>query len=117
VIRNETRGTVLATRETWALGAAERLRGLLDRGGLGDGEALVISPCTSVHMFGMKFAVDVIFVARDGTVVRAIPALKPWRATWIWWRARHCVEMPVGVLAATGTRAGDRLVFEPDPTL
>ena len=54
MIRNATRGTVLATDEVWATSAADRMRGLLERDGLEEGEALVISPCTSVHMFGMS---------------------------------------------------------------
>jgi uncharacterized membrane protein (UPF0127 family) len=113
VIRNETRGTVLATAEVWATSAADRMRGLLDSPGLAEGEALVISPCTSVHMFGMAFPLDVAFVRRDGTVIRAIENLRPNRATRIYFTARHVVELPVGVLAATGTRKGDRLVWDP----
>lgn len=112
MIRNVTRGTVLATAERWALTVSERTRGLLDSEGLGPGEALVIRPCTSVHMFGMRFPIDVVFARKDGTVVRAIGTLKPWRATRIYFSAKLAIELPAGTLAATGTEPGDRLEWE-----
>ncbi len=115
MIRNVTRDTVLATDETWAVEAADRMRGLLDRDGLDPGEALVISPCNSVHMFGMTFGLDVVFVAKDGTVVRAIENLKPWRFTRIHLRAKHTIELPVGVVAATGTVKGDQIAWDVPP--
>ncbi len=113
MIRNETRGTVLATAEVWATSSADRMRGLLDRDGLEPGEALVISPCNSVHMFGMAFALDVVFVKKDGRVVRAIPNLRRNRLTRIYWTARHTIELPVGVIEATGTQPGDQLSWDP----
>jgi len=113
VIRNLTRGTVLATEEQWALDPAARMRGLLDHDGLGEGQALVISPCNSVHMFFMKFAIDVVFATADGVVVRAISELRPWRFTRMHFRARHTIELPVGTISASGTVKGDQLSLEP----
>jgi len=108
-IRNLTRSTTLATAETWAVTGATRAKGLLDRDSLGDGEGLVISPCNSVHMFGMRFPLDVLFVDVDGVVVRAHENLAPGQFTRIHLRARRAIELPVGVIAASGTVAGDRL--------
>ncbi len=108
-IRNLTRDKTLATAETWAVTGAARAKGLLDRDALADGEGLVISPCNSVHMFGMRFALDVLFVDRDGVVVRAIEDLRPGQFTRIHLHARRAIELPVGVIAATGTVAGDQL--------
>ena len=100
MIRNRTRGTVLATDEQWAVTPADRMRGLLDRDELREGEGLVISPCNSVHMFGMTFALDVVFVDKGRRVVRTVENLKPWRFTRIHFRARHTIELPVGVITA-----------------
>lgn len=113
MIRNTTRGTVLAERETWALTVQERTRGLLDSEGLARGEALGISPCNSVHMVGMAFALDVVFVNRDRVVVRAIRELKPWRLTRIYFTARHTLELPVGTIEESGTQVGDQLDWDP----
>ena len=113
MIRNVTRDTVVASAERWARSYNERTRGLLDSDGLAPGEALVISPCNSVHMFGMKFAIDVLFVKKDGTVVRAIRNLKPWRATRIYFTAKHTIELPVGAIEASATEPGDELEWDP----
>ena len=115
MIRNTTRGTILATREEWARDPASRARGLLGRTCLEDGEALILSPCNSIHMFLMKFAIDVVFVAEDGRVIRTIEALKPWRFTRIHFGARHTIELPVGVVASTGTTRGDMLSLSDNP--
>ena len=50
---------------------AERARGLLGRGGVETG--LVLRPGTSVHTIGMRFAIDVVFVRRDGQVLAVVP--------------------------------------------
>jgi uncharacterized membrane protein (UPF0127 family) len=115
VIRNSTRGTTLATHEVWATETEDRMRGLLDRDGLELGEALVISPCNSVHMFGMTFALDVVFVSAAGAVVRVLENLRPWRFTRIHFRAKHTIELPVGTISATKTERGDQLEWD-EPT-
>ena len=104
---NETRGAVLAERAALALTVRERMKGLLGRDALVDGEALVIRPCTSIHTFFMRFPIDVLFLDRDGRVLRAIPAMKPWRLTRIYPRAACVAELPAGVLQRTGTSEGD----------
>jgi len=116
-IRNRTRGTVLATDERWARTPAERMRGLLDADDLPPGGCLVISPCNSVHMFGMKFPLDVVFCKADGTVVRAISCLRPWRLTRIYFTAKHTLELPVGVVAQSGTAPGDALEWDEPPAI
>lgn len=109
MIRNLTRQTTVATEVHWARSATERTRGLLDWAEIGDGQALVISPCNSVHMFGMRFSIDVLFVDKGGRVVRAIEGLRPWRLTRIYFRARQTIELPLGAIATSRTTAGDQL--------
>ncbi len=109
MIRNLSRDTIVATQVQWALSSQERMRGLLDREGLEPGEALVISPCNAIHMFFMKFAIDVLFVSRAGVVVRAIEELRPWQMTRIYFTAQHTIELPTGAIAASRTREGDQL--------
>lgn len=57
----------------------ERLRGLLGSPPPGPGEALLIRPCSSVHTFFMRYAIDLIFLDRDWRVAKTVPSLKPWR--------------------------------------
>jgi len=109
---NRTRGSLLAERVEHAGAMAERLRGLVGRSELPAGNALAIAPCAAIHTFFMKFAIDAVFLDGSGRVVRALPALRPWRATRFHRRAAQVVELPAGTLARTGTREGDQLAFE-----
>jgi|SRR5262245_1475179 len=92
---------IAATRET-------RNRGLLGRDRMDAGSALLISPCLAVHTAFMRFAIDVVFVDRNGCVVRIVRDLGPWRMAAAW-RARRVIEMPAGEANARDLRVGDRL--------
>ena len=105
-------GAVIAERVEKAVSFKARLVGLLGRAGLPEGEALVIEPCTSIHTFFMRFPIDLAFLGKDGRVLRAISAMKPWRATRLYPSAALAVELPAGTLARTATREGDALAFE-----
>ena len=68
-VRNLSRDADLADHATVADNFWRRLRGLLGRSGLEAGEGLVIRPCNSVHMLGMRFPLDVLYLDRAGTVL------------------------------------------------
>ena len=110
-LTNRRTGAELATDVERAVTVLTRLRGLLGRDGLAEGAALVIEPCTSIHTFFMRFSIDAAFLDKAGRVVRAIPDLRPWRATRIYPSASLVVELPAGTLARTGTIEGDELLF------
>jgi hypothetical protein len=61
-----------ATRRARLLGLA-----LLDRGRAGPG--LIVPRCRSVHTFGMRFALDIAFLADDGSVIAARKGVPPRR--------------------------------------
>jgi uncharacterized membrane protein (UPF0127 family) len=107
-LENERSGSVLATDVVPAFDSASRRRGLLKHESMPEGSALVIAPTNAIHTFFMKFAIDVVFVARDGTVVSVRHRLEPWRIAAAW-RGFAVIELPSGVLASTRTVAGDRL--------
>src|SRR5918995_6042784 len=86
-VRNLSREADLASRASLADSFWRRLRGLLGRDGLRAGEGLVIVPCTSVHMLGMRFPLDVLHLDRSGTVLRALPNLKPGQLGPLVWRS------------------------------
>jgi uncharacterized protein len=109
---NADRGTVVAALVEPAFDSAARNRGLLGRDGLPDGHAIVIAPSNSIHMFFMRFAIDAVFVAKDGRVLKVCENLKPWRIAASW-RAFAVVEGPVGMIRASLCRPGDVLVVRP----
>ena len=75
------------------------------------GHGLCIRPCSSIHMFFMRFAIDAVFVDGDGTVLRIYDSIRPWRATGIVRKAKACLELPAGTCREKGVVTGDVLVL------
>ncbi|MGE5507746.1 MAG: DUF192 domain-containing protein [Chitinophagales bacterium] len=110
-VTNATTGACLADRAALAGSFFARLRGLLGRERLEEGDGLILRPCNSVHMFFMRFAIDVVFLDRDGKVVGLSYQLPPGAVSPLFPRARQAVELPAGTLGRTGTKLGDVLVL------
>ena len=111
-VHNLTRGTSVAERCRVAASLRDRTVGLLGTPSLATGEGLLIERTQSIHMFFMRYAIDVVFADRDAKVTRTVAKLRPWRVVW-WARgARDCVELPVGALLASDTAVGDQLRFD-----
>ena len=108
-IRNLTRKTMIADRVSIAGTALERMAGLLGRKAFNAGEALVIAPCRSVHMFFMKFSIDVIFVDHQGAVVGLCPCIQPFRLSPFFLKARSAIEVPAGTIGSSQTQIGDTI--------
>lgn len=103
---NRSKGVILASAWSATTRAARR-RGLLDTDHLSPGDGLVIQPCRSVHTVGMHYPIDVLFIATDGVVVKAVKRMQPGRITWPAPAAHTAVELPAGTIDATGTQPGD----------
>lgn len=86
-----------------------RLKGLLGTAGLPAGEGLLIPRCNSVHTIGMKYSIDVLFLDKNFTVLKAVAQLAPCRAA-VCWQAAMVLELPAGTAARAGLAAGHRLV-------
>lgn len=111
-IKNETRGKLLASAAEKTRTTRQRMKGLLGRDGLAEGQALFIDHCTSIHSFFMRFIFDAIFIDRHGVVLHLIPSMKKWRMSKLVARAAGVIELPAGVILQTGTQKGDRIVIE-----
>lgn len=102
---------LLAARVGLADGWWSRLRGLIGRPPLQPGQGLWIVPCQQVHTHFMGGAIDVVFLDPAGTVLRILPALRPWRfSPWVR-GARAVLELPPGAAAAAGLSVGERLAW------
>jgi len=77
--RGLTTRRVAGVRVPVAESFRSRLLGLshLDRERAGPG--LLIPRCRSVHTFGMRFPIDIHFLAEDDRVLRSFPAVPPGR--------------------------------------
>lgn len=105
----ERTGVTLVSDVEIARDSATRRRGLLGRDSIGTDQALVIAPCQGVHTFGMRFAIDIIAVGRDGRVIKVRSRVTSRRVV-IAWSAFAIVELAAGALECTDLCKGDRLI-------
>ncbi len=105
----ENTGSELATNAVIARSFKARLQGLLGKASLNSDEALVLPSCQLVHMFFMKFAIDVLFCDEDGVVLRAVEDLKPWCVSPYVWGANYVVELASGRVKEVGVTIGDKI--------
>jgi uncharacterized membrane protein (UPF0127 family) len=106
---NRTRDIPLGERVALADSYFTRLRGLLGRPEPREGEGLLILPSAGVHMYGMRYPLDVLLLDGKGTVVAVYPGLAPWGRTRLHRGARAALELPVGTIGESGTEEGDLL--------
>jgi uncharacterized membrane protein (UPF0127 family) len=106
---NVTRDSVVASRVSLAITSVERRRGLLGRNSMDPDEGMYIVPTQWIHMFGMRFAIDVAFLSSSGRVLFVHHALKPNRLSRLVWRAEGALELPAGTLRASRTMVGDTI--------
>jgi uncharacterized protein len=114
---NSTRGTTLCQQVEDGGGIAGQSRGLLGRDGLEHGHGLLFvrgrfEPFMWMHMFFMRFAIDIVFLDRQGTVIRISHSLRPWRMSPVIFGASTAIELEAGAALRSDTRVGDSIVFE-----
>ncbi|NHZ88130.1 DUF192 domain-containing protein [Massilia sp. CCM 8733] len=85
-----------------------RLAGLLGRRALAPDEALLLAPCSNMHTFFMRFAIDVVFLDSDGLILAIHRGVKPWRVRAMR-RAHACLELAGGGALRAGLTVGQRL--------
>jgi uncharacterized membrane protein (UPF0127 family) len=80
------------------------------RRALDAGEGVLIKPCSSIHMFFMRFPIDAVFLDRDLRVLKVVSDLKPWRMA-AKRGAKAVLEFGAGEAARVGLEPGVRLVL------
>lgn len=111
-VSNATRQTIICPRCSIADGLLTRVRGLLGRQSLDAEEGLLIVPCPSIHMFGMKFPLDVIFLTRENIVTDVVENIAPGKAHIAkanQGKPHSALELSVGSITRSGTQIGDQL--------
>lgn len=107
-VNNLTRRVVLSLRTAVADTPDTRRDGLLGWDGINEGHGLLLKGSNKIHTKGMKFAIDVVFVDGAGQVTSIRKGVQP---GWVVRddRAHSVLELPVGVIEASGSAAGDQL--------
>ena len=107
-LRRAADGQLFAVTLIPAFDRKTRNKGLLGRGSLEPGTAIILAPCSGVHTFFMKFAIDIAFIDRDGWVLKVRHRCQPWRLS-LGVGAFAVIELPAGALHVSGMNIGDRL--------
>jgi len=109
-ILNTTKNTVVAQQASIARTVWSRFWGLMGKGSLPDGHALVIDPCSSVHTMFMRFAIDAVFLDKNNRVVKVARSMHPYRAA-IAPGAARVLELQAGGAERARLEEGDILAL------
>jgi uncharacterized protein len=113
VASNRTRSSELASNLEVADSLWAKFMGLMGRTSLGPGCGLWLPDSNGIHMMFMRFPIDAVFLGRPGddggrVVVSMHRGLRAWSGLVPYVRGAHGVlELPVGVIDASGTQVGD----------
>jgi len=107
-IHHGDRRSLISDRIEVARRFYSRLRGLLGRKSLDEGEGLLLSPCSSIHCFGMRFPIDAIFMDGQYKVVAIKPNMKPGSMA-SHRQARYVLELKAGQAARHKIEIGEHL--------
>lgn len=91
-ILNKSTNEVILDKAYIAATFLERLRGLIGKKSLEQGEALVIKPCSSVHSFHMKFLFDVAFIDKNNKAIHIIHSMRPWKTSTVVKNSEFVIE-------------------------
>ncbi len=88
----------------------ERLGGLLVLDPLKKHQALWITPCNSIHTFGMQYALDLVYIDKNKQVCGFVENIPPWRMSFLWC-ANSVMELMAGSIQQMGIQRGDDCIW------
>ena len=112
---NQSKGTVLCEKLEVAETVAEKSRGLLGRDRLDSGAGMLFEGMVAsawLHMFFMRFPIDIVFLDKVGRVMRINANLRPWQVSSVVLGARKALEIEAGATTRSGTSLNDIVTLE-----
>lgn len=88
----------------------ERASGLIFRQQLLTNEVFYIKPCNSVHTFGMKYAIDVVYISKTGIVLKIIKNMQKGKISWCF-KAHSVLEFKSNTSDLLAMQNGDVVSF------
>jgi hypothetical protein len=85
-----------------------RLKGLLGTKSLAEDQGLLLCNCNSVHMLGMRYALDIVYLDKAGAILKIIENLRPWQVSFCW-PARDTLEVKSGTIQRLNWKIGQQL--------
>ena len=119
-------GCAVSRTPVWRAAAGERVLPLLVRPALSfwsrfwgwmfapapkDDEGLLLSPCRRIHTFGMRFAIDAVYLDGDGRILAVEEGLMPGRTGGSYRGCCRVLELKAGAARRFGLNPGETLTF------
>lgn len=112
IVSNADRQTVLGEAIEVAQTASQKVKGLLGRECLEDGQGLLFKGAGSLHTLFMRFPIDIVYADKKGKVVKLAPSVGPFKLVAAPLRCYYALELPAGAISQSDTRVGDYLRFD-----
>jgi len=110
-IINSRNNACLANNAIIAKSFVQKTQGLIGKPKLKLGEALYIPYCRSIHMFFMKYSIDVIFIDKNFIITKIVNELAPNTICFGTLFSYGVIELPTGSLK-NNYKIGDKLFFK-----
>ncbi len=115
-LENKTRGTKIADKVELANTFWKRFRGLMLRRKFKKGNAMLFefdhTGRFGIHMFFVRFPIDLVYLDSNFKVVETRAGIKPWKTYMPKAGANYLVELPKGTISRTKTKIGDEFRLE-----
>lgn len=89
----------------------KRLKGYMFQNNAPVSNGLLLTPCNSIHMFFMKFPLDIVFLNEQNEIIDFYPQLPPGKRTKVVRGAVAALELPSGTIEEFSIEIGDRLDY------
>jgi uncharacterized protein len=99
---------IISYANTWLL----RARGLLGRPKLSPTEGLLITPCNSIHTFGMKYALDIIYLSKSMRVIKIVENVHPLKINY-YFKSHSVLELTAGAARNFNISVDNSLTLTP----
>lgn len=87
----------------------QRIKGLMFKKSIN--KALLIKPCNSIHTFFMKVAIDILYIDKNGKIIKIAKNMKPWRVGPLVFGCYSVVELPKNSIDKHNIKLNDIVCF------
>lgn len=98
--------SVLVPKTFW-----QRAKGLLGKKSIESDQFYLFYQCSSVHMFAMKFSIDLVYLNHHFEIVKLVHSLEPWQVS-VCLKAKHVIEMKDGMISVHRLVVGEKLLIK-----
>ncbi len=91
-----------------------RFFGLLGTDHIDKNKVLYIPSCSSIHTIGMKYPIDLLFLDKQGVIIKKITHLQPNKTTKNYFKAKSVLEFADGQTDAESFEEGQRIQLQVD---